>query len=181
VPWATLNSIGGALCPDPLIVGVFDSLEDQRSGIFVGGCRTGGQRIHCRGSKPFSVVGLLATVVCYSAFRQCDFWISPLLIALNRRTAIDFSPTVFSLWRIASGQGLEGTFQRSRRRSAMIGTSKLFRNGVAVGDWQFGLNSGGGAGDPVVGVMEEGFPGDAVAGGFFANEPQHWFRPLQRS
>lgn len=102
--------------------------------------------------KPFSVIGLLATVVLLFGFQAQTILAKPLVIALIAIPLIIQSYGIFALaygwawlWRVPFATAAP---------AALIGTSNFFELAVAVAISLFGLNSGA-ALATVVGVLVE--------------------------
>lgn len=102
--------------------------------------------------KPFSVMGLLATVVLLFGFQAQTILDKPLVIALIAIPLLVQSYGIFAiaygwgyLWRVPFGTAAPG---------ALIGTSNFFELAVAVAISLFGLDSGA-ALATVVGVLVE--------------------------
>lgn len=151
VPWETLLLSVGLYVVIPLIAGYItrtqlmrhaNRLEDGDAAVsrFVGGI------------KPFSVIGLLATVVLLFGFQGNVIIEEPLLIALIAAPLIIQSYGIFAIaygaawaWRVPFNVAAP---------CALIGTSNFFELAVAVAISVFGLNSGA-ALATVVGVLVE--------------------------
>ena len=102
--------------------------------------------------KPFSIIGLLATVVLLFGFQGSVILAQPLLIAL---IALPLLLQSYGIFAIAYGAAwaMRVPF-RIAAPCAMIGTSNFFELAVAVAIGLFGLNSGA-ALATVVGVLVE--------------------------
>ena len=146
VPWETLILSVGLYVVIPLIAGVA-----TRSALL----RTGGEAAVTAFTaklKPFSIVGLLATVVLLFGFQGGVILDHPLIIALIAVPLLIQSYGVFAAayaaawaWRIPFNIAAP---------CALIGTSNFFELAVAVAISLFGLNSGA-ALATVVGVLVE--------------------------
>jgi arsenite transporter len=102
--------------------------------------------------KPFSVMGLLATVVLLFGFQAQTILDKPLVIAL---IAIPLLLQSYGIFAIAYGWGYLWRVPFSTAApGALIGTSNFFELAVAVAISLFGLNSGA-ALATVVGVLVE--------------------------
>lgn len=102
--------------------------------------------------KPFSVMGLLATVVLLFGFQAQTILDKPLVIAL---IAIPLLIQSYGIFAIAYGWGYLWRVPFSTAApAALIGTSNFFELAVAVAISLFGLNSGA-ALATVVGVLVE--------------------------
>lgn len=102
--------------------------------------------------KPFSIVGLLATVVLLFGFQGSVILAQPLVIALIAVPLLIQSYGIFAIAYIAAW-GMKVPF-RIAAPCAMIGTSNFFELAVAVAIGLFGLSSGA-ALATVVGVLVE--------------------------
>jgi ACR3 family arsenite transporter len=147
VPWSTLVLSVVLYVVAPLLAGIFtrwmllgkkDNVEAVSSLI--------------TRMKPFSIVGLLATVVLLFGFQGGVILSQPLLIVL---IAIPLLVQSYGIFAVAYGAAW---FMRVPFRiaapCAMIGTSNFFELAVAVAISLFGLNSGA-ALATVVGVLVE--------------------------
>lgn len=102
--------------------------------------------------KPFSIIGLLATVVLLFGFQAQTILDKPLVIVL---IAIPLLIQSYGIFAIAYGWGYLWRVPFSTAApAAMIGTSNFFELAVAVAISLFGLNSGA-ALATVVGVLVE--------------------------
>lgn len=120
--------------------------------------------------KPFSVIGLLATVVLLFGFQGQKILDDPLLIAL---IAIPLIIQSYGIFFIAYGAAWAWkTPYNVAAPCALIGTSNFFELAVAVAISLFGLNSGA-ALTTVVGVLVEVPVMLSLVA--FANRTQHWF------
>lgn len=102
--------------------------------------------------KPFSIVGLLATVVLLFGFQGSVILAQPLVIAMIAAPLLLQSYGIFAI-AYAAAWGLRVPF-RVAAPCAMIGTSNFFELAVAVAISLFGLHSGA-ALATVVGVLVE--------------------------
>ena len=146
VPWKTLILSVGLYVVIPLIAGAA-----TRSALL----RTGGEAAVTAFTaklKPFSIIGLLATVVLLFGFQGGVILDRPLIIALIAAPLLIQSYGVFAAayaaawaWRIPFNIAAP---------CALIGTSNFFELAVAVAISLFGLNSGA-ALATVVGVLVE--------------------------
>jgi ACR3 family arsenite transporter len=102
--------------------------------------------------KPFSVIGLLATVVLLFGFQGSVILSQPLLIVLIAIPLLLQSYGIFAV-AYAAAYAMKVPF-RIAAPCAMIGTSNFFELAVAVAIGLFGLNSGA-ALATVVGVLVE--------------------------
>ncbi len=145
VPWETLLLSVGLYVVIPLVVGAATRQMLLRGGQ---------QRLDDfnRRVKPWTIVGLLATVVLLFGFQGGTIVSQPLIIALIAIPLIVQSVGIFAVaylwgraWRVPIG--IAGP-------AALIGTSNFFELAVAVAISLFGLSSGA-ALATVVGVLVE--------------------------
>ncbi len=148
VPWDTLVISVALYIVVPLVAGIFTRR------ILTGGKKNNPAAIagFTAMLKPFSIVGLLATVVLLFGFQGGVILAQPLLIVLIATPLLLQSYGIFAisyaaawLWRVPF---------RIAAPCAMIGTSNFFELAVAVAISLFGLNSGA-ALATVVGVLVE--------------------------
>jgi len=146
VPWETLILSVALYVVIPLVAGYItrkilnDSGSHERITRFTGNI------------KPFSVMGLLATVVLLFGFQAQTILDKPLVIAL---IAIPLLIQSYGIFAIAYGWGYLWRVPFSTAApAALIGTSNFFELAVAVAISLFGLNSGA-ALATVVGVLVE--------------------------
>lgn len=146
VPWETLILSVVLYVVVPLIAGYMtrkildDSKNHERVANFISKV------------KPFSIMGLLATVVLLFGFQAQTILDKPLVIAL---IAIPLLIQSYGIFAIAYGWGYLWHVPFSTAApAALIGTSNFFELAVAVAISLFGLNSGA-ALATVVGVLVE--------------------------
>ena len=146
VPWATLLLSVGLYVVIPLAAGAL-----TRALLVRGGGLEAVARFTAR-VKPFSILGLLATVVLLFGFQGQVILAQPLLIALIAVPLLVQSYGIFALayaaawaWRVPHAVAAP---------CALIGTSNFFELAVAVAIGLFGLDSGA-ALVTVVGVLVE--------------------------
>jgi len=146
VPWETLLLSVALYVVIPLVAGVI-----ARSLLLRHGGEVALERFLVR-VKPFSVIGLLATVVLLFGFQGRVILADPLVIGLIAVPILIQSYGIFALaygaawvWKVP---------HRIAAPCAMIGTSNFFELAVAVAISLFGLNSGA-ALATVVGVLVE--------------------------
>ncbi|WP_317928980.1 ACR3 family arsenite efflux transporter [Halioxenophilus sp. WMMB6] len=121
--------------------------------------------------KPFSIIGLLATVVLLFGFQANTIITKPLVILL---IAIPLLIQTYGIFAIAYTLAKLIRLPHSIAAPAcMIGTSNFFELAVAVAISLFGLNSGA-ALATVVGVLVE-VP-VMISLVLFANRTRHWFQ-----
>lgn len=163
VPWQTLVLSVGLFVALPLIVGVVTRRRLARSGeAAVAG--------FVARLKPWSVVGLLATVVLLFGFQAGKILAQPLAIVL---IAVPLLIQTYGIFAIAYGAARAMRLPHDIAAPAcMIGTSNFFELAVAVAISLFGLNSGA-ALATVVGVLVEVPVMLSLVG--FANRTRHWF------
>lgn len=120
--------------------------------------------------KPFSIMGLLATVVLLFGFQAQTIIDKPMVIAL---IAVPLLIQSYGIFAIAYGWGyLWRVPFATAAPAAMIGTSNFFELAVAVAISLFGLNSGA-ALATVVGVLVEVPVMLSLV--YFANRTQRYF------
>ena len=151
VPWETLLLSVGLYVVIPLAAGYATRAQLVRHA----GRKEGGEQAVARfvsAIKPFSVIGLLATVVLLFGFQGNVILDRPLVIALIAAPLIVQSYGIFIIaygaawaWRVPFNVAAP---------CALIGTSNFFELAVAVAISVFGLNSGA-ALATVVGVLVE--------------------------
>jgi ACR3 family arsenite transporter len=146
VPWETLLLSVGLYVVIPLAAGLITRARLLRQGGEAAVARFTGR------IKPFSVLGLLATVVLLFGFQGRVILDQPALIALIAVPLLIQSYGIFAigygaayLWRVPFNVAAP---------CALIGTSNFFELAVAVAIGLFGLNSGA-ALVTVVGVLVE--------------------------
>jgi len=146
VPWATLVLSVGLYVVIPLAAG----LLTRRALLAAGGPSR--VKTFTAALKPFSVVGLLATVVLLFGFQAHTIVVQPLVIALIAIPLLIQSYGIFVLayawaylWKLPHNIAAP---------AALIGTSNFFELAVAVAISLFGLQSGA-ALATVVGVLVE--------------------------
>ncbi|MEX2130544.1 MAG: ACR3 family arsenite efflux transporter [Pseudohongiellaceae bacterium] len=151
VPWATLILSVALYVLIPLIAGVLTRLKLSANAVSAFDAEVAVANFNAR-VKPFSVVGLLATVILLFGFQGQIILEQPLLIALIAVPLLIQSYSIFAiaygaafLWRVPFNVAAP---------CALIGTSNFFELAVAVAIGLFGLNSGA-ALVTVVGVLVE--------------------------
>ena len=121
--------------------------------------------------KPFSIMGLLATVVLLFGFQAGTIIEKPMVIAL---IAIPLLIQSYGIFAIAYGWGYFWRVPFSTAApAALIGTSNFFELAVAVAISLFGLNSGAALATVVGVLVEVPVMLSLVA---FANRTKAWFR-----
>jgi arsenite transporter len=151
VPWATLLLSVALYVVIPLAAGVATRMRLQRRG---GGGVAGTAQVtrFTAAVKPFSILGLLLTVVLLFGFQGHVIIERPLLIALIAVPLLIQSYGIFALAYLAAW--LWRVPHNVAAPCALIGTSNFFELAVAVAIGLFGLNSGA-ALVTVVGVLVE--------------------------
>lgn len=170
VPWSTLLLSVFLYVIVPLMAGVFTrsflnshrangNSSDDRLNAFV-------QRL-----KPFSIAGLLATVVLLFGFQAKTILAQPMAIVL---IAIPLLIQTYGIFALAYGAAKWMKLPHSIAAPAcMIGTSNFFELAVAVAISLFGLQSGAALATVVGVLVEVPVMLTLVA---FANRTQHWFQ-----
>lgn len=164
VPWETLLLSVGLYVVVPLIAG----LVTRRMLVARGG-ETAVDAFKAQ-VKPWSVIGLLATVVLLFGFQGQVILDDPLVIALIATPLLIQTYLIFAvaygaalLWRVPFNIAAP---------CALIGTSNFFELAVAVAISLFGLNSGAALATVVGVLVEVPVMLSLVA---FANRTQGWF------
>ena len=164
VPWETLLLSVVLYVVIPLGAGYItrkildDSGNDERIGSFTAKV------------KPFSIMGLLATVVLLFGFQAQTILDKPMVIAL---IAVPLLIQSYGIFVIAYGWGYLWRVPFSTAApAALIGTSNFFELAVAVAISLFGLNSGAALATVVGVLVEVPVMLSLVA---FANRTQHYF------
>jgi len=166
VPWETLLLSVILYVLLPLLAGIF-TRRRLESG-------AGGERVEAfvRALKPWSIVGLLATVVLLFGFQAERIIGQPHTIVL---IAIPLAIQTYGIFAIAY---LAARFMRLPHTIAapacLIGTSNFFELAVAVAISLFGLNSGAALATVVGVLVEVPLMLSLVA---FANRTAGWFPP----
>ena len=164
VPWETLLVSILLYVVLPLVAGVITrSLLDQNND------HTRLDKFVAR-LKPWSIVGLLATVLLLFGFQAERIWASPLTILL---IAIPLSIQTYGIFAIAYLLAIQLKLPHNVAAPAsMISTSNFFELAVAVAISLFGLNSGAALATVVGVLVEVPVMLSLVA---FANRTKHWF------
>ncbi|MCA8867993.1 MAG: ACR3 family arsenite efflux transporter [Rhodobacteraceae bacterium] len=124
--------------------------------------------------QPFSIIGLLVTVVLLFGFQGEVILARPLVIALIAVPLLLQSYGIFFLaYAAARAWGIPFNVAAP---CALIGTSNFFELAVAVAISLFGLGSGAALATVVGVLVEVPVMLSLVA---FANRTQHWFLPAQ--
>lgn len=164
IPWQTLLLSVLLYVLLPLIAGVITRRQLNKSGAE--------QRITAflTKAKPWSVIGLLATVVLLFGFQAQTIVAKPLVILLIAIPLLLQTYGIFAItYAIAKKMRLPHNVAAP---ACMISTSNFFELAVAVAIALFGLNSGA-ALATVVGVLVEVPVMLSLV--WFANRTRHWF------
>ncbi len=165
VPWETLLLSVVLYVVLPLLAGAFtrqqlDNRDDHsRLNAFVAAL------------KPWSIIGLLATVVLLFGFQAQTILNQPMVIALIAVPLLIQTYGIFALAYFAAKQ--LKLPHNIAAPACMIGTSNFFELAVAVAISLFGLHSGA-ALATVVGVLVEVPVMLSLV--WFANHTRHWFK-----
>jgi ACR3 family arsenite transporter len=166
VPWETLLLSVVLYVVLPLIAGVLTRRKLDRANDHA---RLNG---FVAALKPWSVVGLLATVVLLFGFQATTILASPLAIVLIGIPLLVQSYGIFAVTYVAAKQlRLKHDVAAP---AALIGTSNFFELAVAVAISLFGLHSGAALATVVGVLVEVPVMLSLVA---FANRTKHWFHP----
>ncbi|MFN0263092.1 ACR3 family arsenite efflux transporter [Tepidamorphus sp. 3E244] len=164
VPWETLILSVLLYVVVPLIAGIF-----TRNRLMARGGKEAVDSFTAM-LKPWSIVGLLATVILLFGFQGQVILGQPLVILLIAIPLIVQSYGIFAVG-YAAAWGLKVPFKVAAP-CALIGTSNFFELAVAVAISLFGLNSGAALATVVGVLVEVPVMLSLVA---FANRTQHWF------
>ena len=164
VPWETLLLSVLLYVVVPLVAGVF-----TRNRLLANGGEGAVSAFTAR-LKPWSVIGLLATVILLFGFQGKVILAQPLVIALIAVPLLLQSYGIFAV-AYAAAWGLRVPFKVAAP-CALIGTSNFFELAVAVAISLFGLNSGAALATVVGVLVEVPVMLSLVA---FANRTRHWF------
>ena len=169
VPWATLILSVGLYIVIPLAAGIVTRVIMTRNAANAAQAEAAVSAFTTK-VKPFSVVGLLATVVLLFGFQGAVILSQPLVIVMIAVPLLIQSYGIFAIsywaakaWRVPHNVAAP---------CAMIGTSNFFELAVAVAIGLFGLNSIA-ALVTVVGVLVEVPVMLSLV--WFANRTRHWF------
>ncbi|WP_018970154.1 ACR3 family arsenite efflux transporter [Rubritalea marina] len=164
VPWSTLVISVVLYVLLPLIAGVITRAKLDRAHD-----HAGLERFVAR-LKPWSIVGLLATVVLLFGFQAETIIAQPITIVL---IAIPLLLQTYGIFAIGYGAAKKLKLPFSIAAPAcMIGTSNFFELAVAVAISLFGLHSGAALATVVGVLVEVPVMLSLVA---FANKTQYWF------
>jgi ACR3 family arsenite transporter len=169
VPWETLVLSVGLYVVIPLVAGIVTRTIMTRGAVNLAAAEAAVGAFTAK-IKPFSIVGLLATVVLLFGFQGEVILSQPLVIGLIAVPLLIQSYGIFAIaywaakaWRVPHNVAAP---------CAMIGTSNFFELAVAVAIGLFGLNSIA-ALVTVVGVLVEVPVMLSLV--WFANRTRHWF------
>jgi ACR3 family arsenite transporter len=172
VPWNTLLISVLLYVLLPLVAGVLtrSSLDKKANGVSDDGKSHENIDAFVAKLKPWSIIGLLATVVLLFGFQAQTILAEPqtivlIAIPLVIQTYGIFAIAYFFAWRLKLAHSVAGP-------ASMIGTSNFFELAVAVAISLFGLHSGA-ALATVVGVLVEVPVMLSLV--YFVNRTQHWF------
>jgi arsenite transporter len=164
VPWETLLLSVVLYVVLPLVAGIFTRHRLER--IHDGG----GVSAFVHKLKPWSVIGLLATVVLLFGFQAERILAHPLTIVL---IAIPLLLQTYGIFALAYGAAKAMKLPHNIAAPAcLIGTSNFFELAVAVAISVFGLNSGAALATVVGVLVEVPVMLSLVA---FANRTRSWF------
>lgn len=166
VPWETLLLSVVLYVLIPLLAGIFTRKRLDKAG-------DPSKLTHLLATlKPWSIVGLLTTVVLLFGFQSQTILAEPEAIVL---IAIPLLIQTYGIFAIAYWLALRLKLSyKIAAPACMIGTSNFFELAVAVAISLFGLHSGA-ALATVVGVLVEVPVMLSLV--WFANKTQHWFQP----
>ncbi len=164
VPWQTLALSTVLYVVLPLLAGVMT----RRRWLKTGGPSRLAQGVAAL--KPWSVVGLIATVVLLFGFQAGTLIAKPLVIVMIAVPLVLQSYGIFAIsyvaaWKLRLPHNVAAP-------ACMIGTSNFFELAVAVAISLFGLNSGAALATVVGVLVEVPVMLSLVA---FANRTRHWF------
>jgi arsenite transporter len=164
VPWQTLALSTVLYVVLPLVAGVIT----RHLWLKAGGTQRLAQGVAAL--KPWSVVGLIATVVLLFGFQAGTLIDKPLVIGMIAVPLVLQSYGIFAVSYVAAWK-LRLPFEIAAP-ACMIGTSNFFELAVAVAISLFGLNSGAALATVVGVLVEVPVMLSLVA---FANRTRHWF------
>ena len=164
VPWQTLLLSTVLYVVLPLAAGVLT----RRAWLQAGGAERLARGVAAL--KPWSVVGLIATVVLLFGFQAGTLIDKPLVIAMIAVPLVLQSVGIFAIaylaaWRLRLPHSVAAP-------ACLIGTSNFFELAVAVAISLFGLNSGAALATVVGVLVEVPVMLSLVA---LANRTRHWF------
>ncbi len=164
VPWETLLLSVALYVLLPLLAGAFTRRKLERNG------SNGQVDAFVSKLKPWSVIGLLATVVLLFGFQAERIINEPVVIVL---IAIPLLIQTYGIFAIAYGAAKALRLPHNIAAPAcLIGTSNFFELAVAVAISLFGLNSGAALATVVGVLVEVPVMLSLVA---IANRTRHWF------
>ena len=164
VPWQTLLLSTVLYVVLPLVAGVLTRMAWLRAG--------GPQRLAngVAALKPWSIVGLISTVVLLFGFQAGTLIAKPLIILMIAVPLVLQSYGIFAITYVAARR-LKLPHDIAAP-ACLIGTSNFFELAVAVAISLFGLNSGAALATVVGVLVEVPVMLSLVA---FANRTRHWF------
>ncbi len=165
VPWDTLVLSVAIFVVLPLAAGMVTRFLRLRSG----GGEEGVDRIAAR-LKPFSMIGLLLTIVLLFSFQAETLLNQPLRVAMIATPLLIQGYGIFFIAYFAAK--LLKLEYKVAAPAALIGTSNFFELAVAVAISLFGLSSGAALATVVGVLIEVPVMLSLVA---FSNRTQHWF------
>ena len=167
VPWQTLIASVGLYVVLPLVIGIITrhNLEKNKATNSTAHI----QRFMAK-CKPWSIIGLLATVVLLFGFQANTLFEQPLAIVFIAIPLLIQTLGIFAITFIAA-KAIKLPYNIAAP-ACMIGASNFFELAVAVAISLFGLHSGA-ALATVVGVLVEVPVMLALVA--FCNRTQHWF------
>lgn len=172
VPWGTLLLSVVLYVALPLVVGAITRHKLEAHG---DGGENGDQRLSefVHHLKPWSIIGLLATVVLLFGFQAETIISQPHTIVL---IAIPLLIQTYGIFVLAYGAAKVMKLPHNIAAPAsLIGTSNFFELAVAVAISLFGLHSGAALATVVGVLVEVPVMLSLVA---IANRTQHWFVPV---
>ncbi|WP_369821230.1 arsenic resistance protein, partial [Oleiphilus sp. HI0080] len=172
VPWETLLLSVILYVVIPLVAGVITRIRLDRPDDQAAGKNNNHERLNrfLTVVKPWSVTGLLATVVLLFGFQAQTILDKPLAIVL---IAIPLLIQTYVIFAIAYGGAKALKLPHNIAAPAcLIGTSNFFELAVAVAISLFGLNSGAALATVVGVLVEVPVMLSLVA---LVNRTQHWF------
>lgn len=168
VPWETLLLSVALYVVLPLIAGALTRRRLEARG------NTGSVDSFVRFLKPWSIIGLLGTVVLLFGFQAEKIIGQPQTIVL---IAIPLMIQTYGIFMLAYGAAKAMKLPHNIAAPAcLIGTSNFFELAVAVAISLFGLNSGAALATVVGVLVEVPVMLSLVA---VANSTRHWFEPAE--
>ncbi len=172
VPWDTLVLSVAIFVVFPLVAGMLTRFIKLRGGAGEESIDSIAARL-----KPFSIIGLLLTIVLLFSFQAQTLIDSPLRVAMIATPLLIQGYGIFFIAYF--GAKFLKLEYKVAAPAAMIGTSNFFELAVAVAISLFGLSSGAALATVVGVLIEVPVMLSLVA---FANRTQHWFpKPVGES